>query len=347
MSSYFVKTEDGYILKLFRIAGPKNSLGKESDVDPKRRVVLLQHGLLDSSDSWVVNYESKSLAFILANKGYDVWLGNSRGNKYSRIHEKLNPDKNFRFWSYSFHEMGKYDLPAMIEFIRKKTGKEKISYIGHSQGTSQMFSALTYNTEFFSSRLDSFIALGPVTNLEHVASGFIKTISDYKIDLLLMARSYDEMFSSPASLETFQGSLCNILTFFCKNILNMIADSDPTYIDMDRFIVWISHYPSGTSLQSIQHFSESIRSKTFAPFEPGSIPYELKNIKNIPIGLFVGKNDLLATVEDNRILKAILEPNNVVKFYKEYEDFGHSSFFLSKENPHIYDLLNFLDVHSQ
>jgi len=41
--------------------------------------------------------------------------------------------------------MGKYDIPALVDKIFEITGKdkgEKISYIGHSQGTSQMFSAL-------------------------------------------------------------------------------------------------------------------------------------------------------------------------------------------------------------
>lgn len=32
--------------------------------------------------------------------------------------------------------MAKYDLPATIDFILKKTGQDKLHYVGHSQGTT-------------------------------------------------------------------------------------------------------------------------------------------------------------------------------------------------------------------
>ncbi len=35
---------------------------------------------------------------MLANANYDIWLGNSRGNKHSKKHVKYNPDKDAAFW---------------------------------------------------------------------------------------------------------------------------------------------------------------------------------------------------------------------------------------------------------
>lgn len=41
-----------------------------------RPAVLLQHGLLESSYTWVVNGPELSLAFRLVDAGFDVWMGN-------------------------------------------------------------------------------------------------------------------------------------------------------------------------------------------------------------------------------------------------------------------------------
>lgn len=103
-----------------------------------------------------MNYGDKSPAFVLADKGYDVWLGNTRGNKYSRKHVHLDPDWDDSFWYYSFQDMGEHDVPANIDYIRKYTGAKKVAIGGHSQGTSQVFYALATNTDYMRDNISIF-----------------------------------------------------------------------------------------------------------------------------------------------------------------------------------------------
>lgn len=69
--------------------------------------------------------------------------------------------------------MGDYDLPSMLEYIEDYTGQKKVGYIGHSQGTAQMFYALATNQDYFKDRLSVFVALGPVTALKAEQSFFL------------------------------------------------------------------------------------------------------------------------------------------------------------------------------
>lgn len=72
----------------------------------------------------------------MADQGYDVWIGNARGNKYSRSHTYLDPDSGVDFWDFTWHQIGIYDIPAMIDYVLEQTGQEDLFYIGHSQVTN-------------------------------------------------------------------------------------------------------------------------------------------------------------------------------------------------------------------
>ena len=66
-------------------------------------------------------------AFRLAEQGYDVWLGNFRGNTYSRAHLSLNPDVDNEYWRFTWDEMARHDLPAMLDYVMEETGKADLS----------------------------------------------------------------------------------------------------------------------------------------------------------------------------------------------------------------------------
>ncbi|KAF2359429.1 AB-hydrolase lipase domain [Trinorchestia longiramus] len=65
-----------------------------------KKVVFIQHCLQCSSADFVLNDHNQALAFILADEGYDVWLGNFRGNQYSRGHVSLSP-KSIKYWQFT------------------------------------------------------------------------------------------------------------------------------------------------------------------------------------------------------------------------------------------------------
>lgn len=76
----------------------------------------------------------------------------------------------------SWHEIGYYDLPAMIDFILKKTNQKKLSYIGHSQGTTSFF-VMASTRPSYNKKIKIMVALAPVVYMKHLWNPFIQLLS--------------------------------------------------------------------------------------------------------------------------------------------------------------------------
>ena len=74
--------------------------------------------------------------------------------------------------------MGIYDVPANIKKIKDQTSKDKIFYIGYSQGTIQMFYGLFKNGTEISDSLHKVVQLAPcaIAGNETVAYDFENTL---------------------------------------------------------------------------------------------------------------------------------------------------------------------------
>ncbi|XP_075362729.1 gastric triacylglycerol lipase-like [Mycteria americana] len=120
---YDVVTEDGYILQLNRIPYGRGNVGSQD-------------------------------------AGYDIWIGNSRGNTWSKQHLVLFP-KQEEFWAFSFDEMAKYDLLAIIHCIEQKMGQKQLYYICHLQGTTIAFIAFSTMPQL----AQMYFALAPVATV--------------------------------------------------------------------------------------------------------------------------------------------------------------------------------------
>ena len=91
----------------------------------------MQHGLIDDGGTWFYNNETLDLSLELVDLGYDIWVTNSRGTVYSNEHVNLTVNDK-EYWDFTYHEMGKYDVPANLQYIFNVTGANQVVYFGHS-----------------------------------------------------------------------------------------------------------------------------------------------------------------------------------------------------------------------
>lgn len=168
-------TKDGYIITMFRIPY-SHKLQNQNEYRP---VVLIQHGLMASSDFWLTMGPNDGIAFNLVDAGFDVWLGNARGNIYSRRHISRSIEHPY-FWRFSWHEIGKYDIPAMIDYALATNGQgqKAIHYIGHSQGTTVYFTLMSTRPEY-NEKIKTAHMLAPVAFMSNMSDLLVRTLAPY------------------------------------------------------------------------------------------------------------------------------------------------------------------------
>lgn len=326
LEEYIIETEDKYNLQIFHVK--KNQKATSKSQIP----VLFIHGLLDSSDGWVCNGEANSFPFIMLRCGpiFDVWLMNCRGNKHSKLIEKASNLNKNTFWNFSFHEIGVYDIPQVITFIKGKN-PNKIILFCHSTGATSVLAGLSDKIKFYQKNVMAFVFLSPLSRVNYTDSHFLVE----QLENLSFFPCKDEVFPYHPQEENEENINSKEIKKIYKNILLNSYSSNP-----DRVDVYLSHFPSGTSRQMLDHFKQIFKKKVFAKYDYGYLKnqrvysqykapiYNLDNIKNVKILIYTGKDDKISNIKDVRWLKDILDKNDVIIDYQEYENIGHSSLLI-------------------
>mgnify|MGYP000994477599 CR=1 FL=1 len=341
-----ITTEDGYLLTYFRLQG------KNQTITSGKPVFFLMHGLLDSADSWIYNYENNSLAYVLANKGFDVWVGNSRGNKFANTHKTLNPKTDASYWDFSWQEMGEYDLPAAFEYIAQKTG-QKINYVGHSQGTTQMFAALSDQNPTVLKHVRKVATLGPVAYLTNMRTTLLRVLLKSPIIAVAQTLGLTSMFEYNWATSKLGAYMCAYFPIKCKLESYLTRGDVVDYDNIERYIVHDGHYPAGTSLRNLAHWRQILVSGKFQKYDHGAQKnlkkygqetppeYKLENITG-DLMLFVATADEMADVKDVQLLFDRLKKSKAnVKI--GYYPGGHVTFTMGKELYFLDDFMKFFE----
>lgn len=294
IENHIVKTTDNYLLTLHRIT--KNGKANEG-----KQVVYLHHGLLMSSEIWLTMLrKSLNLPLVLYDLGYDVWLGNNRGNKYCQKHLFLST-KLEAFWNFSIDEFAIFDIPNIINYILTITNKSNLTYIGFSQGTAQIFASLSINHDL-NSKINKIIAISPATTPHGLYSTFLDIFlkTSPNIMFLLFSRkilmpsvSFWQKIMYPPLFNT-SIEVSNYLLFNWKN----------KNISKLQKLCSYGHLYSTTSVKTVVHWFQIMKNKNFQMYCDSNlfsnygqpISYPLENIR-IPIYLIYGSIDSLVDID--------------------------------------------------
>ena len=252
-----VTTSDGYILSVWHISPKK----------PNGKVVFFQHGLADTA--WCFfQLGAKSLPFLLLNEGFDVWLGNIRGNVFSQNHlTKNTKDLSGDFYTYTLDDFVQYDLPSMINYVKGRINGKKMSYIAHSQGSTIFLMLYMHNPKLVESSFDHFSSVGTVPNIAYTDFTPIELLD--KIYGLLKLIKIFNAFHLSNTQRSLLSKFCKTAPNICGTFFDAGASIRPSKrMDYKNIYNFMYYYPGGTCKNNLLHWSQIHKMKKLVYFNP-------------------------------------------------------------------------------
>ncbi|GJQ83200.1 hypothetical protein Trydic_g18226 [Trypoxylus dichotomus] len=354
LEEYEITTPDDYFLKIFRIPSK----------DPNGEPVLLQHGVLASSENFLIIGNS-SLGFVLANEGYDVWLGNFRGTRYSNKHRYLRKSDR-EYWNFSFDELGSFDVQSTIDLIHRTT-KQPAIYIGYSLGAIAGHVYSSAYPDEAENKVKVMISMAPATLIE-TSKSILRFFRPYwnLLQRLVNVHNHGELFTRDGPLIKYIRSVCFPYPHqlkMCLGFIQLAFGINEDQINPETLPITLYHDGDSISIKTVVHLSQVAMSRKFHKFDYGmdvnlrvynsSTPplYNLNSIK-VPNYLMYGRGDFVAgkkAVFD--LYKQLSKRGRKYGVYAiKHPSFAHTDFMIGKDvkelvYDHIVEFLRKLKNH--
>lgn len=318
---------------------------RPEDPDPSKLPVILCHGLGLNATFWTITDDH--LPSQLNARGYDVYVFDIRGSgengrpgKQDRINRALRQtpfrERGERYWNVD--DLMRYDVPAILDYVRRETGHDRVNWVGHSMGGMLMFPYFELDPSAHQ-RIANFVAMGSTITLTDAP----------KSDMLMANRAIRtlNLFASP-------GRLGRPLTYFHMPGMNMIdsfyySEDNVDRQTVSRFYGYTLEDPGPGAFRQLDRYLQQGHMHS----ADGRIDYSamLDRVK-VPILMIAGEADIISDVPSSELTYQSLgsADKTLMTFgtrHGQVADYGHCDLVWSRHAPReiFPPLIDWLDQH--
>lgn len=220
-----------------------------------------------------------------------------------------------------------------------------------------MFYALAKNEDYYNDRINLFVAMAPVMRLGNVENDGLKGVANSRQIVIGGLKKLGLYALMTPNWHKMGSMACGLLPATCHLADKMMATGGGSkYNDNDEEKSFSSKFPQAASWKQVMHYTQLVTGKQFREFDYGSAKnmqkygsnkppvIDVENLSKVPIAMYVGKQDDLATTTDARWAQKSIK---TIQHYQEVDNCDHGTFLTGLDMSFMDSVLDQVKAHQQ